>query len=146
MLALAGAAGLTLAWGQTCPVTPASDALRQITQCLAGGDCRGRTVRETENLGPGCEREIEVWSWHAARQAVAIRDRKMCFTRRKNPPTAGFVHGLLLPLPRTMWICRWVCERSVGGLMTSTTWLSGRRRRAASQASRHSPLKGEPAP
>lgn len=99
MLALAGAAGLTLAWGQTCPVTPASDALRQITQCLAGGDCRGRTVRETENLGPGCEREIEVWSWHAARQAVAIRDRKMCFTRRKNPPTAGFVHGLLLPLP-----------------------------------------------
>lgn len=99
MLALACAAGLTLAWGQTCPVTPASDALRQITQCLAGADCRGRDVRETENLGPGCEREIEVWSWHAARQSVAIRDRKMCFTRRKNPPTAGFIHGLLLPLP-----------------------------------------------
>ena len=83
---------------QTCPVTPATDALRQITQCLAGTDCRGRTVVERENLGPGCEREIEVWSWHGARTSVAIRDRKMCLTRRKNPPDARFIHGLILPM------------------------------------------------
>ena len=86
------------ALAQSCPVTPASDALRQITQCLAGADCRGRAVVERENLGPGCEREIEVWSWHGARTSVAIRDRKMCHSRRKNPPDARFFHGLLLPM------------------------------------------------
>jgi hypothetical protein len=86
------------AWGQACPVTPANDALRQIIQCLAGQDCRGRGVTETQNLGPGCEREIEVWSWHSGRQSVAIRDRKMCLSRRRAQPDMRFVHGLLLPL------------------------------------------------
>ena len=86
------------ALAQSCPVTPASDALRQIMRCLAGMDCRGRTVLERENLGPGCEREIEVWSWYGARTAVAIRDRKMCHSRRKNPPDARFIHGLILPM------------------------------------------------
>ena len=95
---------LVLAWhganaqGQACPPTPQRDALRQIAQCLAGQDCRGRSVVTRENLGPGCEGEIEVWAWNAARSAVAIRDRKMCLSRRRADPTAGFVHGLLIPL------------------------------------------------
>ena len=88
----------TSASGQSCPVTPASDALRQITQCLAGQDCRGRSVIEKPNLGPGCEREIEVWSWHSNRSSVAIRDRKMCLSRRKAQPDLRFVHGLLMPM------------------------------------------------
>ncbi len=93
LLVLAGPAA-----GQGCPVTPPNDALRQITQCLAGQDCRGRTVVEKPNIGPGCEREIEVWSWHSNRASVAIRDRKMCLTRRKAQPDLRFVHGLLMPL------------------------------------------------
>lgn len=84
--------------GQSCPVTPPNDALRQITQCLAGQDCRGRSVVEKPNLGPGCDREIEVWSWHSSRASVAIRDRKMCLSRRKPQPDPRFVHGLLLPM------------------------------------------------
>ena len=84
--------------GQSCPVTPAGDALRQITQCLAGQDCRGRSVIEKPNLGPGCEREIEVWSWHSNRSSVAIRDREMCLSRRKAQPDLRFVHGLLMPM------------------------------------------------
>ena len=84
--------------GQSCPVTPPNDALRQITQCLAGQDCRGRSVTLQPNLGPGCEREIEVWSWHSDRSSVTIRDRKMCLSRRKAQPDMRFVHGLLLPM------------------------------------------------
>jgi hypothetical protein len=83
---------------QSCPVTPESDALRQITQCLGGGDCRRRTVVNAPNLGPGCDNEIEVWSWHSGRASVAIRDRKMCLTRRKAQPDLRFVHGLLMPM------------------------------------------------
>lgn len=84
--------------GQSCPVTPPNDALRQITQCLAGQDCRGRSVVEKSNLGPGCDREIEVWSSHSSRASVAIRDRKMCLSRRRAQPDPRFVHGLLLPM------------------------------------------------
>ena len=83
---------------QSCPVTPDSDALRQIVQCLAGQDCRRRTVVDGENLGAGCDNQIEVWSWHANRRSVAIRDRKMCLSRRKSAPDPAFVHGLLLPM------------------------------------------------
>ena len=86
------------AHAQSCPVTPDSDALRQIVQCLAGQDCRRRTVVDSENLGAGCDNQIEVWWWHANRRAVAIRDRKMCLSRRKSPPDPAFVHGLLLPM------------------------------------------------
>ncbi len=86
------------AQAQSCPVTPESDALRQIVQCLAGQDCRRRTVVEHQNLGAGCDNQIEVWSWHSNRAAVTIRDRKMCFSRRKAAPDAGFVHGLLMPM------------------------------------------------
>lgn len=97
---LAGAALVfaASASGQSCPLTPPNDALRQITQCLAGQDCRGRGVTEKPNLGPGCEREIEVWSWHSSRSSVAIRDRKMCLSRRKAQPDLRFVHGLLMPM------------------------------------------------
>jgi len=98
LLALACLLLAASAAAQSCPVTPASDALRQITLCLAGQDCRGRTVIEKPNIGPGCEREIEVWSWHSNRASVAIRDRKMCLTRRKAQPDLRFVHGLLLPM------------------------------------------------
>ncbi|MBL8381574.1 MAG: CDP-diacylglycerol diphosphatase [Burkholderiales bacterium] len=100
-LVLPAVAALMLSTGtsaQTCAITPSSDALRQIVQCVSGGDCRGRRVVERENLGPGCEAEIEVWSWHSARRAVAIRDRKMCHSRRRSPPDPRFVHGLLLPV------------------------------------------------
>ena len=83
---------------QSCPVTPESDALRQIVQCLGGQDCRRRTVVEGQNLGAGCDNQIEVWSWHSNRSSVAIRDRKMCLSRRKAAPDAGFVHGLLMPM------------------------------------------------
>ncbi len=93
--ALAAAASVS---GQSCPVTPPNDALRQITQCLAGQDCRGRGITEKPNLGAGCEREIEVWSWHSNRSSVAIRDRKMCLSRRNAQPDLRFVHGLLLPM------------------------------------------------
>lgn len=86
------------AHAQACPVTPDSDALRQIVQCLAGQDCRRRTVVESENLGAGCDNQIEVWAWHANRRSVAIRDRKMCLSRRKSAPDPAFVHGLLLPM------------------------------------------------
>ena len=98
---VAGLCGLLLAAAaraQSCPVTPDSDALRQIVQCLAGQDCRRRTVVEGENLGAGCDNQIEVWSWHANRRSVAIRDRKMCLSRRKSAPDPAFVHGLLLPM------------------------------------------------
>jgi len=87
-----------IARAQSCPVTPESDALRQIVQCLAGQDCRRRTVVEQQNLGAGCDNQIEVWSWHSNRTAVTIRDRKMCLSRRKAAPDAGFVHGLLMPM------------------------------------------------
>lgn len=86
------------AHAQSCPVTPESDALRQIVQCLGGQDCRRRTVVETGNLGAGCDNQIEVWSWHSNRRSVTIRDRKMCLSRRKAVPDAGFVHGLLMPM------------------------------------------------
>lgn len=85
------------ALAQACVPTSERDALRQIAQCLAGADCRGRTVLERQNLGPGCENEIEVWARFGDR-SVAIRDRKMCLTRRKATPDLAFIHGLLLPL------------------------------------------------
>lgn len=93
-LLLAGPA----AHAQSCPLTPDSDALRQIVQCLAGHDCRRRTVVGSQNLGAGCDNQIEVWSWHSNASAVTIRDRKMCLSRRKAVPDAGFVHGLLMPM------------------------------------------------
>lgn len=98
LLACAALVAAASATGQSCPVTPPNDALRQITQCLAGQDCRGRSVTEKPNLGAGCEREIEVWSWHSGRSSVTIRDRKMCLSRRKAQPDLRFVHGLLLPM------------------------------------------------
>jgi hypothetical protein len=90
--------GCGAASAQSCPPTPDNDALRQITQCLGGGDCRRRTVVNAPNLGPGCDNEIEVWSWHSGRASVAIRDRKMCLSRRRSSPDMGFVHGLLMPM------------------------------------------------
>lgn len=89
-------AGFALA--QVCVPTAERDALRQIAQCLAGGDCRGRTVTARENLGPGCEREIEVWARAGSARSATIRDLKMCHSQRRTPPDPAFVHGLLLPL------------------------------------------------
>lgn len=97
-VALALSAWAQAACAQVCPPTSERDALRQITQCLGGQDCRGRSVVARENLGPGCDDEIEVWSWQGARRSVAIRDRKMCLSRRPSAPDARFVHGLLLPM------------------------------------------------
>jgi hypothetical protein len=118
------------AFAQSCAPTSERDALRQIAQCLAGADCRGRTVIERQNLGPGCESEIEVWGRFGNGRSAAIRDRKMCLSRRKAQPDPAFVHGLLLPLSPLCGVedPSLADERNAGRGLWSDAWTAARTR------------------
>jgi len=84
-------------WAQQCPAAdPARAQLEQIIDCLRKPVCE-RQIPEEKLEDELCVSSIYKWDEDPEKRFVAIRDIKMCQSRRR-AHDPQFVHGLLMPL------------------------------------------------